>query len=486
MNLTLSELRCIAEELRETLSSGLVREIRSPEPGVLVLTVWVDSQERYLLADVRMGSGRVHLVARRTATRSPPTAFTMLLRKHLVGLPVRDVVLPWKDRVVAVDVGIEEVEFRLLVELSGHHPNAFLLKASGEIVGFMAIPRSHQRELLAGGRYVPPPLPEFRVVDGVPSADSSAREVLVTSHELEARYEEELAASSLHRSIASASRQVRKALARLQATLTALEGDLERCSEALQWQEKASALRGSLHDVVVAGGSASVWDFSQDPPARVEVPLAEGKGPVESMEEYFRRYRKGKRGKEKVLVRRAEVASRRDACLLLLSELERVASREDWQKFRLAHPSIGSDPGPGRNRPERQRRLPYREYLSGTGRRILVGRGGRDNHALTFQTASPRDVWMHVRGFPGSHVVVPLASGQQLDPTTLLEAAHLAVQHSQAPKEGYCEVMWTERKHVRAIRGGKPGQVQVVRERTFAFSFQPQVLPRAVVDSPGV
>ena len=43
------------------------------------------------------------------------------------------------------------------------------------------------------------------------------------------------------------------------------------------------------------------------------------------------------------------------------------------------------------------------------GFEVLVGKGDTENDRLTFGVAEPNDVWMHVAGCPGSHVVVCLS-----------------------------------------------------------------------------
>lgn len=37
---------------------------------------------------------------------------------------------------------------------------------------------------------------------------------------------------------------------------------------------------------------------------------------------------------------------------------------------------------------------------------ILIGRNNRQNDDLSNRVANPNDVWMHVRGIPGSHAVI--------------------------------------------------------------------------------
>ena len=37
---------------------------------------------------------------------------------------------------------------------------------------------------------------------------------------------------------------------------------------------------------------------------------------------------------------------------------------------------------------------------------VLIGRSDEENDLLTFEVAEPADVWMHVAGYSGSHVVI--------------------------------------------------------------------------------
>ena len=71
------------------------------------------------------------------------------------------------------------------------------------------------------------------------------------------------------------------------------------------------------------------------------------------------------------------------------------------------------------------------------GFEVLVGRGDADNDELTLRVADPDDVWMHVAGTPGSHVVVRNPDRLADLPAAVIEgAAQLAVWFSKARKAG--------------------------------------------------
>ena len=93
-----------------------------------------------------------------------------------------------------------------------------------------------------------------------------------------------------------------------------------------------------------------------------------------------------------------------------------------------------------------------------------VGRSAADNDALTLHNAKGNDVWLHVRGRPGAHVVIR-APGRAPQPELLLLAAQLALVHSGLADGARAEVTWTRVKHVKKPRGLPPGKVLVTQER---------------------
>ena len=109
-------------------------------------------------------------------------------------------------------------------------------------------------------------------------------------------------------------------------------------------------------------------------------------------------------------------------------------------------------------------RLPYRKFTSSSGAAILVGRSARDNDALTFRVARGNDLWLHVRGAQGSHVVVP-GAGEAPDSRTLADAALLAAHFSSARGADGVEVAWTRCKYVRKPRDAAPGSVLISQEK---------------------
>ena len=96
---------------------------------------------------------------------------------------------------------------------------------------------------------------------------------------------------------------------------------------------------------------------------------------------------------------------------------------------------------------------------------VLVGKGDAENDRLTFGVAEPHDLWLHVAGAAGSHVVV--RNPQRLDelPREVVErAAELAAFFSKArAAKGKVEVHVCRVGDIRKRRGYAAGEVALKR-----------------------
>lgn len=113
----------------------------------------------------------------------------------------------------------------------------------------------------------------------------------------------------------------------------------------------------------------------------------------------------------------------------------------------------------------------FREFMSSQGRRILLGRTAEENDRLT-KNARSNDLWLHVAGMAGTHVVIPTAGkNQEVDPQTLREAAILAVHFSKLKTNFGGEVHITQRRHLKKGKGSAPGTWQVLRSENMHVRY---------------
>jgi predicted ribosome quality control (RQC) complex YloA/Tae2 family protein len=91
---------------------------------------------------------------------------------------------------------------------------------------------------------------------------------------------------------------------------------------------------------------------------------------------------------------------------------------------------------------------------------IYIGRDAKSNDHLTFNIADKEDIWMHVKGVPGSHVVIRVR--ENLPTLELIKkAADLAKKNSKADKQERANVVYCQRRFVKKEQGMNDGQVRV-------------------------
>ena len=115
------------------------------------------------------------------------------------------------------------------------------------------------------------------------------------------------------------------------------------------------------------------------------------------------------------------------------------------------------------------------EYPLPGGWQILAGRSERDNDRLSLKIAKANEWWFHVRGMPGSHVILRAPEGVKNGPDKelLKQAAAVAAWHSKAKSGGVVAVSATLAQFVTKPRGAKPGTVSIRKETV--FKVRPQL-----------
>ena len=105
-----------------------------------------------------------------------------------------------------------------------------------------------------------------------------------------------------------------------------------------------------------------------------------------------------------------------------------------------------------------------RRYRAPSGKEVLVGRNSTGNEAVSLKLGQDQDVWFHVRGAPGAHVILRQQPGETASPEDTQFAANLAAFHSKMRTGGKVDVSFTSPKHVRKPSGARLGMVTMDKE----------------------
>jgi predicted ribosome quality control (RQC) complex YloA/Tae2 family protein len=262
----------------------------------------------------------------------------------------------------------------------------------------------------------------------------------------------------------------RARLKRSGRTLEKVRAEASRGPDAEQHRRIGELLAQNLHRIKRGAKEVTLTSYTEAGVEEVPVKLDPKRGPKEEADWHFHQYRRLLRGVETAKQRELELSREVSHAQAALQQLEAMDEAGLLAQAEVLHIPTGAE-GPAEGRP-------FKEYVGHGGQRIWVGRGSEDNDTLTFKVARPYHLWLHARGLPGSHVVVPLEKGLEVAQEVLLDAAHLALHHSGAKGEPRGEVSWVPVKFVKKVKGGAPGQVTYTREKTFQIRIEPERLKR--------
>lgn len=214
------------------------------------------------------------------------------------------------------------------------------------------------------------------------------------------------------------------------------------------------------------------------------VPLDPALDAKDNAQAYFEEYRKAQRAGQRL----PEHINEAETELSYLQQLRVQAEQaEGFAAIESIRQEFGEHGGgrhlvqekPG-NRSKKQAPRKVTGLTEVSGNTIFIGRSGRENDQVTFDIGGAEDTWLHVRGIPGSHVIIRwLRPADEEDVRAVETAAALAAHYSASRANGLVEVDVTRRKNVRKIKGAGPGMVTYRNEHTIAVRPQDEAALKA-------
>jgi predicted ribosome quality control (RQC) complex YloA/Tae2 family protein len=415
------------------------------------------------------------------------------------------------DRVVVLHIGaaggfIGSEAGRLVFELTGRNANLLLLEPEAEWASHLegrivaaareiTNSRNRFRQIRTGGLYAAPP--PYQKLDPRIASDDELRAAITgkkvsswnqiidglggtllreLEHRLDRLHDPVLALRDLVRDpslssdatlseqararaqgerLAELRRSLRDPLEKRLKLLEKQREDLARAEEAalaaLEWREWAETLLAYSHQVPGGVDQISLPSLYSD--GEVSIPLEPDLTAAQNANRLFTKAKRREDVLEKLQVREPERARTQAELATLLTEIE-TASMARLEQLLAMHTERDEAPPPVGAR-----------YRTTGGLEVLVGRNSKENELLTHRIAKSQDVWFHVQGFPGSHVILRYPN-KDIQFADILEAASIAAWFSKARGSTSVAVDYMLKKHVWRPKGAKPGQVYFSHQKT--------------------
>jgi predicted ribosome quality control (RQC) complex YloA/Tae2 family protein len=499
--LSVKELRRAATILDRDFRGHRVERWVQPDATSLAVALYGrdsktdEGRKRNFKFSCRGNLARIGAIDRLPKAPERPPAFSSYLRAHLSRAVLQGARLMDDDRQLALRFTAREGEFELLLSVFGNRSNLYVLGPEGEILSTLR-PLSDVRPELKMG--IPYRGPEGGGrgegddrFDEAPDADYFDLIEGEFGPREEGQDGDEVALELgrvLRREVKNAGRRLEK-----------IEAELAEADLAGEYAKHGELLKGALGRISPGDTEIRLADYETGD--EVVVSLDPKKSPKANLEATFKKYQKllrrltkagGQEGDARAWLSEVEglaerVSGLREAGGAAGDDMKAIAALPQIRRLLKKKSNAGQAPAleeEKSNLPARLRDIPTRlvprRYTSKDGLEIWVGRSDEGNDYLTTRLARGKDLFFHVDGFPGSHVVLRTEGRDDPPADSLIDACELAVHFSKQRNAGSAHVHAVPIKNVKKPKGAKKGLVHVTGGKSIHLRREAERLERVM------
>ncbi len=246
-------------------------------------------------------------------------------------------------------------------------------------------------------------------------------------------------------------------LNRVRKKLVLLKNELEDCDSMEDVRRKGDVVTANIYRI--RQGDSEITGMDYEIGEEVTVALDIALSPSKNAQKYYKKYQKMKRASIMLAQQIEKTKWECDYLESVLGFIQRAANPQELGdiKTELAEGGYLSD----KSIPNKKKKTPASKPLSfktTDGLTVRVGRNNRQNDALT-GSAERNDLWFHIKGFHGSHVILTVNGNEEPSDRDYTEAAMLAAYYSEKRGSRNVEVDYTRVRCLKKPAGSALGFV---------------------------
>lgn len=246
-------------------------------------------------------------------------------------------------------------------------------------------------------------------------------------------------------------------LSRAQKKLVMLKNELDDCNAMEDMRIRGDVITSNIYRI--RQGDTQFCGINYESGNEITVSLDVSLTPAKNAQKYYKKYAKMKRASIMLAEQIKKTESECSYLQSVLSFIDRAASPMELAEIKqeLAEGGYLSD----KSIKGKKKKSPAAKPLSFTttdGLLLRVGRNNRQNDALT-GSAERNELWFHIKGFHGSHVILTPNGDEEPSDRDYTEAAMIAAYFSEKRGSRNVEVDYTRVRCLKKPAGSAPGFV---------------------------
>lgn len=263
---------------------------------------------------------------------------------------------------------------------------------------------------------------------------------------------------------------VSNATARLQKKIELQREELGECEKGDSYKLCGDLLTSNLYALKRGEKSVKLINYYSENCEEIEIELDTRLSPAQNAQRYYKKYNKCKNAKKYLTEQIANSLLEIEYLDTVSQGLQSAETESDLAEIRLELSKSGYT---SRIHSLKNSKVPPSkplEFTTSGGYRVVCGKNNTQNDNITFKIAAKGDLWFHVKGAPGSHVVL-FCDGEEPPERDYTEAAIIAATYSGIGDRGQIPVDYTRIKNIKKPPASKPGYV------TYSTNYTAYVSP---------
>ena len=250
--------------------------------------------------------------------------------------------------------------------------------------------------------------------------------------------------------------------AKLSRKLNALQEDLLHAEDAEGQRMLADTIMANLYQLHKGQTSAELINIYDG--NTVTIKLNPILSPSDNAQAYYKKYNKYKRAQSELRQQIEATESMLTYLASLDASLLTATSKNEIEEIRQEMVTAGLIREIGKKKKTALQKSQPLHLKLREGVDLYIGKNNKQNDYVTFTVGGPRDLWLHTKDIPGSHVIMKATSPTAED---IALAVELAAYFSKARSGSNVPVDCVERRYVKKPAGAKPGFVIFTNQRTY-------------------
>ena len=250
--------------------------------------------------------------------------------------------------------------------------------------------------------------------------------------------------------------------AKLSRKLNALQEDLLHAEDAEGQRMLADTIMANLYQLHKGQSSAEMVNIYDG--NTVTIKLNPILSPSDNAQAYYKKYNKYKRAQSELRQQIEATESMITYLASLDASLLTATTKNEIEEIRQEMVTAGLIREIGKKKKTALQKSQPLHLKLREGVDLYIGKNNKQNDYVTFTVGGPRDLWLHTKDIPGSHVIMKATSPTAED---IALAVELAAYFSKARSGSNVPVDCVERRYVKKPAGAKPGFVIFTNQRTY-------------------